>query len=118
MSQFCVLLKNGYVVDPATNKEGYFDIGISNGKIMAVEKELSANSARQVINLEGNVCIPGIIDLTCPCYRAVKTMVIGCWREQALLRLDCAGPVDEVINHLPDWGAGINICRIKRSSTK
>lgn len=110
MSQFCVLLKNGYVVDPATNKEGYFDIGISNGKIMAVEKELSANSARQVINLEGNVCIPGIIDshvhVTGRSRQYGYRMLA---RAGVTTALDCAGPVDEVINHLPDWGAGINI---------
>jgi hypothetical protein len=110
MSNYDLILKNSYLVDPATNVEGYVDIGISDGKIAAVEKELFPTGKTQVVDIRSNIVVPGLID--------THVHLTGRWREyghRMLARagvttaLDCGGPVDEIINDLPDWGAGINV---------
>lgn len=57
-----ILIKNGYVLDPASRIEGVRDILIEDGIIRAVETEIHAD-AEQVIDAAGCHVMPGMIDL-------------------------------------------------------
>jgi dihydroorotase len=60
---FDLLLKGGRVVDPANGRDGLFDVGISEKKIAAVDANIPAATAAQVVDLTGLIITPGIIDM-------------------------------------------------------
>jgi dihydroorotase len=57
---FDTILQSGRVIDPATGRDGIFDIGITNGKIAAIEPSLPANGP--VTDVSGKIVIAGMID--------------------------------------------------------
>lgn len=57
------LIKNGYIIDPATKKEGMYDLLIVDGYISKVEKEIKVEQDMTVVDAT-NICVmPGFIDL-------------------------------------------------------
>jgi dihydroorotase len=60
-----LLIKGGHVLDPGQGRDGRFDIGITAGRIAAIEPDLPANDAKRVIEVRGNrrYVVPGLIDL-------------------------------------------------------
>ncbi len=56
------LIKNGYIVDPASRFEGIADILIDDGKIAKVGRDLTDPQA-EVIDASGLVVMPGLVDL-------------------------------------------------------
>lgn len=61
MSGFETILTGGTVIDPASGVNGQFDIGIKDGRIAAIEKELKHETANYV-DLKDKIVIPGMID--------------------------------------------------------
>jgi len=57
-----ILIKNGYLLDPATGTEGIRDVFIEDGLIQKVGEYLS-EEAEQVIDAKGLCVMPGFIDL-------------------------------------------------------
>lgn len=57
-----LLIKNGYVVDPANKISGIRDILVENSKISQVSKSISVR-ANRVIDAVGKIVMPGIIDM-------------------------------------------------------
>lgn len=53
---------NGRVVDPVSGVDGKMDLLIENGKIVELGENLSACKADQVIDAEGLVVAPGLVD--------------------------------------------------------
>ncbi|HEY7165794.1 MAG TPA: amidohydrolase family protein [Candidatus Binatia bacterium] len=84
-----LIIKNGKVIDGSGLPGFHADVAVSGGKIVEVGK-VSGN-ARQVLNAEGQVVAPGIIDnhthydaqvtwdplCTYSCYHGITTVVIG-----------------------------------------
>lgn len=60
-----LLLKGGEVIDPAQGIHEIRDVGIKNGNIAALEKDIAASEARKVIPVKGRVVTPGLIDMHC-----------------------------------------------------
>ena len=60
-----LLIQNGYVIDPATGREGYYDILIDGKKIAKVAEKISAEEAevQKVVDATGKHVLPGFIDL-------------------------------------------------------
>jgi dihydroorotase len=58
-----LLLKNGRVVDPATGRDGAFDVLIDDGVIARVEPNLSADGAEVLEIAPGWIVAPGLIDV-------------------------------------------------------
>ncbi|HEX3020864.1 MAG TPA: dihydroorotase [Lachnospiraceae bacterium] len=56
------LIKNGYVIDPATEREGIYDVFIEEGKITEVSLSI-ARQADKVIDATDRYVMPGFIDL-------------------------------------------------------
>src|SRR4051812_37265376 len=61
--QIDILLKGGHVIDPKNKIDEQMDVAIANGKILEVSKNISAKSAKQVIDVSGLYVTPGIIDM-------------------------------------------------------
>jgi dihydroorotase len=62
---FDLLIKGGHVLDPGQNINGKRDIGVTAGRITAIEPELPATEARRVIEVRGDnrYVTPGLIDI-------------------------------------------------------
>lgn len=58
-----ILIKNGHVVDPANNIDEKLDILIKDGIISEVGKDIQTNPFVTVIDAEGKIVAPGLIDL-------------------------------------------------------
>jgi dihydroorotase len=61
-----LVIKNGLLVDPAQGIHAQKDVAFYQGKVVAVDDELSAEprkDARQVIDATGKIVTPGLIDL-------------------------------------------------------
>ncbi len=66
-----ILIKNGYVIDPASEREGKFDLLIERDMVTRVEKDIKIeefmnagdNQELKVIDANGKYVMPGFIDL-------------------------------------------------------
>ena len=58
-----LVIKNGHIIDKKNNIDFIGDIGVSNGIIKYVGKELPNNSSRKIINAESLIVVPGLIDI-------------------------------------------------------
>ena len=57
-----MLIKNGFLIDPATKKSGNYDIRIKNGIITEIGNTLSPAPNEQVTDAAGLTVAPGLID--------------------------------------------------------
>jgi dihydroorotase len=57
------LIKNGFVIDPASDREGIYDILIEGDKITKVAPHISLKEPLTVIDAKGKYVMPGFIDL-------------------------------------------------------
>ncbi len=60
-----VVIKGGHVLDPGQGLDGTMDIGISNGRIAAIQADIPATEAKRVVQVKGDnrYVTPGLIDL-------------------------------------------------------
>ena len=61
--KFDLLVKGGEVVDPSQNMRAKRDVGIRFGIVEAVDAEIPVARANRVLNAEGKLVVPGLIDL-------------------------------------------------------
>jgi dihydroorotase len=66
--KFDLVIKGGDVFDPSQTLRGKRDIGIRFGKIEAVEADIPAARAARVLNADGKLVTPGLVDLHCHVY--------------------------------------------------
>ena len=109
--EYDMILAGGYVVDPVNGLSGIRHIGVTNGKIAAVDIELDPARAKEVIDVTGKHVLPGIIDLHVHASKwlggkfAHKMMALA----GVTTALDMSGPVEGVLDIARDWGAGLSI---------
>ena len=58
-----LLVKSGLVIDPAQGIHDQRDIGISQGKIVALASDIAPSEAKRVIDAKGKIVTPGLIDI-------------------------------------------------------
>lgn len=58
-----LVLRGGHVIDPAAGIDGRRDVAFSNGRVAAVEDELPADNAKEIVDATGCIVTPGLIDL-------------------------------------------------------
>src|ERR1700759_3612855 len=60
-----LLIKGGHVLHPGEGLDGHLDIGIRDGKIAAIEADLSTSDAARTVQVQGGdrYVLPGLIDL-------------------------------------------------------
>ena len=115
MGECTLLVKGGFVVDPANDRLGLFDVGLAGGRVVAVEPEISPDQAREVYDATGKLVLPGLVDthvhLT-PVVRAVGLRMLA--RAGVTCALDCGGQVQDVIEGLAQQGSGISVAVLNR----
>lgn len=60
---FDLLLKNGQLLDPDRGARKSTDVGISGGKVAALEPDIPVSSAVRSMDLGGKLVLPGLVDL-------------------------------------------------------
>lgn len=58
-----ILLKGGHVIDPKNKIDSPMDVAIADGKILQVAPDISAGSAKRVVDVSGLYVTPGLIDM-------------------------------------------------------
>ncbi len=58
-----LLLKGGEVIDPSQGLRAPRDVAFSDGKVAALEVDISPDDARQVVDVSGKIVTPGLIDI-------------------------------------------------------
>lgn len=112
--RYDLLVKNGYVVDYATGREGYFDVAVQNGLVTAVESSISG-SAAQEIDASGKLILPGLVDS----HVHASAWLGGSYAHAMLIKagvtsaLDMSGPGTSVLERARDYGVGLNLATIE-----
>ena len=112
-----LLLRGARVVDPLNGLDGIADVAVADGKIAAVGRDLEG-AAREVIDLTGLVLQPGIIDS----HVHLGSMWGSPFGPKMLAMngvttcLDMAGPLDDILDNVPEYGAGINTAILQFAS--
>lgn len=65
------ILKGGAVVDPATGRDGRFDVGIRGDRIAAIEPRLAGGPGTEVVDVAGKLVVAGMIDTHAHVYEHV-----------------------------------------------
>lgn len=60
---FDLLIKGGRLIDPASGIDRTSDVGLSQGRVVAVDDDLPADNAAQLVDAQGCIVTPGLIDL-------------------------------------------------------
>ncbi len=114
---FDLILKNARVVDPLNGIDGVTDVAIENGKIAEVGTNISG-AAKETIDFTGLVLQPGIIDS----HVHLGTMWGSPFGPRMLAMngvttcLDMAGPLDDILDNVPQYGTGINMAILQFAS--
>jgi dihydroorotase len=74
-----LLVKGGHVFDPGQGLDGRMDIGITAGKIAAIQPEIPAKEASRVVQVKGDsrYVTPGLIDLHTHVAHGAQTRGVG-----------------------------------------
>src|SRR5260370_39155286 len=70
-ASFDQLLRGGRVICPASGIDGIRDVAIRNGKIAAVQPDILPTSAKEVVDVTGQLVLPGLIDTHAHVYQYV-----------------------------------------------
>ena len=67
-----VLIRGGRVVDPSQGLNGRYDVGIRDGRIAEVAQVIDPAGWREVIEVDGRIVTPGLIDLHAHVFEGVS----------------------------------------------
>ncbi|QJB57406.1 amidohydrolase family protein [Pseudodesulfovibrio sp. zrk46] len=111
MKQYAFIIKNGFLVDPANDRKGIYDIAVDqDGFIAEIGKTITAN-ALEIIDAEGLIVAPGIID----CHMHASSAYGGPLAHRMLAKagvvtaVDLGGPIDDTLSIAHDYGCGLNM---------
>lgn len=68
VQRYDILIKNGEVFDTGQGTRNRVDVAIMNGRIAAIEPNIAADRALEVIDARGLYVTPGLIDLHTHCF--------------------------------------------------
>lgn len=66
--EFDLVVRGGEVIDPSQNVRGFYDVGIKNGVVTAVEAGINPSRAAQSYDATGKIITPGLVDLHVHCW--------------------------------------------------
>lgn len=69
---FDLLLTGGTVLNPATNTNQRLDVGVTNGRVAAIDTDLPRANAKRVFDVAGCYITPGLIDFHVHSYWGVN----------------------------------------------
>lgn len=115
MVSFDLLIKGGLVVDPASGRQGNFDVAMGGGQVARVEPEVSPDTARWVFDASGKYVFPGLVDS-----HMHLTTLKGANGFHMLAKagvtcaLECMGFVEDVLEGMAVSGSGISVAVLNR----
>ena len=59
---FDTLIKGGRVINPVTGMDEIADVAVADGRIAAIKPKIAKNTSRKVVDAEGLLVVPGLID--------------------------------------------------------
>src|SRR6476661_2822549 len=68
-AHYDLVIRGGRVIDPSIRVDSVADVVISEGRIAAVERSLSAD-ATEILDARGKLVVPGLIDIHTHCGRS------------------------------------------------
>jgi dihydroorotase len=71
--KYDILLKGGTVIDPTQKLHDRRDVAVIDGKIAAIEDDISAREATQTVFVEEKYVTPGLVDIHAHVYAGVTT---------------------------------------------
>ena len=113
--KYDVLLKNGMVVDYATDVARVADVAVKDGTIARIDADIDPADAKDLFELEGMTVMPGIIDS----HMHASSWLGGAAGHKMLARagvttaLDMSGPGESVYDLMLSHGVGVNIATIE-----
>ena len=110
MIKIDILVRNGRVVDPVNALDGVVDLALSQGKVVATGKGIDPGEAREVIDAEGLLVVPGVVDSHVHLVRGGSggvpyNMLLRCGVTTAL---DMRGGVEIFNKEMAEHGHGLN----------
>ena len=108
--KYDLVIKHGHVVDPANGINKLADVGFSGGKIIEVGSDISLFEAKDWIDAEKLLVVPGVIDPHTHTVRpgsqgSAYKMLLRCG---VTATMDMRGPVETFLKEMRDKGAGIS----------
>jgi dihydroorotase len=76
MTAYDLLITGGTVIDPASGLHDRRDVGIADGRIVAVAAGLSTSDARDVVDATDRLVVPGLVDLHVHVYAGVADLSV------------------------------------------
>ncbi len=115
MTKYDLLIKNGYLVDVANNREGRYDVGVGDGEVVDVAQELNPDHAADVFDASEKFVFPGLVDshvhLT-HTKQPVGFQMLA--RAGVTCALECGGFIENVVKGMETDGSGISIAVLNR----
>ena len=114
---FQVIFRGAHVVDPLNGRNGVFDVAVQDGKIAEVAPQITGKAETEY-DFSGKVLQPGIIDS----HVHLGSMWGSFYGHRMLARsgvttcLDMAGPLDDILDNIPEYGAGLNVAILQFAS--
>ena len=62
-ARYDLVVKGGRVIDPASRVDRMADVGIEGGRIRAIESNVAAADAAEILDARGRIVMPGLIDI-------------------------------------------------------
>ncbi len=63
MTRFDTVIHGGTVIDPASGRHGRSDVGVADGRIVAIEPHISLGAAADALDATDLLVVPGLVDL-------------------------------------------------------
>jgi dihydroorotase len=60
---YTLLIKNGFLIDPASNRHDTLDIAICDNRIVKIAKHIDPRYAKKTLDAQGLIVCPGLIDI-------------------------------------------------------
>jgi dihydroorotase len=71
MAQYDLLLRGGRVIDPARGVDGELDVAVRGDRIATVAARIDGSAAATVVDVTGQLVLPGLVDTHAHVYRYV-----------------------------------------------
>ena len=108
--KYDLIVKRGRVVDAHTGLDGKYDVGIKSGKIAEVAPNLSPISAENVVDAEGYVVMPGVIDSHVHVSSQERWVGFAMMASKGVVTaVDFGGPIQSSLEGLKTHGCGMNL---------
>ena len=118
MQQFDLVITGGRVIDAETNFDGFADVAIRGGIVELIEPGIDQSNADDVLNVNGNWVIPGMIDTH---VHVANASDLGRIRGMGLQMvaaagattvIDLGGSMDALTEGIKARGSGVNVASL------